>query len=87
MWGITPERRGGLANMRDNVHCNMKRRQEKWNENKIAQHTAASNGRLDQRVKLLITTNGQLQMAGSDTLDLQILGGIASKLENLGNRE
>ncbi len=48
----------------------------------VRQHTTEGDGGTDEGVELLITTNGQLQMAGSDTLDLEILGRVASKLEN-----
>ena len=45
--------------------------------------SSAGDGGLDQGVQLLVSTDGQLQMAGSDTLHLQILGGVASQLQNL----
>ena len=35
-----------------------------------------------QGVKLLITTDGQLQVAGSHTLYLEVLGGVTSQLED-----
>ena len=50
----------------------------------VGDHTAAGNGGLDERVQLLITTNGELQMARSDTLHAQITGSVAGELENLG---
>ena len=49
------------------------------------QDTSEGNGGADQGVELLITTNGELQVAGSDTLDFQILGGIACELEDFGS--
>ena len=48
--------------------------------------SASGDGRLDERVQLLVTTDGELQMARRDTLHLQILGRVAGQLENL-NRE
>ena len=45
--------------------------------------TATSNGCLDQAVKLLVTADGQLQMARSDTFHFQIFAGIACQLKNL----
>ncbi len=45
--------------------------------------TAASNGGLDEGVKLLVTADGELKVARGDTLGLEVLGGVAGKLENL----
>ena len=47
-------------------------------------NSAAGDGRLDERVQLLVTSDGELQVAGGDTLHLQILGGVAGQLEDLG---
>ena len=52
----------------------------------VGDDAAAGDGRLDQGVELLVTTDGELQMARRDTLHLQILGRVAGQLENL-NRE
>jgi len=38
---------------------------------------------LDEGIQLLITTDGKLQMAGGDTLHLQILGGVTGQLQHL----
>ena len=48
--------------------------------------SASGDGRLDERVQLLVTTDGELQVARRDTLHLQILGRVAGQLEDL-NRE
>lgn len=48
--------------------------------------SSSSNGGLDECIQLLVTTDGELQMAGSDTLHLQILGGVASQLEDLSGQ-
>lgn len=40
------------------------------------QYTSEGDGRTDQRVELLVTADGELQMAGCDALDLEILGGV-----------
>jgi hypothetical protein len=48
-----------------------------------AVHASARDGGLDERVELLVSTDGELQMAGSDTLHLQILGGVSGKLKHL----
>ena len=45
--------------------------------------TTAGNGGLDEGVQFFVTTDGKLQMSGSDTLHLQILGGVTGQLENL----
>lgn len=52
----------------------------------VGNHTAACDGRLDQGIKLLVPTDGQLQMAGSDTLHFQVLASIASQLQDLGSQ-
>lgn len=46
------------------------------------QDTTESNGGADQSIQLLVTTNGELQVAGRDTLDFQILGGVTGKFED-----
>ncbi|CAN6309399.1 unnamed protein product [Urochloa humidicola] len=50
----------------------------------VRDDTSASNGALDEGVELLISTDGQLQVARGDTLDLQVLASIPSQLQNLG---
>ena len=42
----------------------------------MRQHATVGDGGTDQCVELLITADSQLEMAGRDTLDLQILGGV-----------
>merc|ERR1712053_55638 len=49
----------------------------------MGDHTASSNGGLDEGVQLLVTTDGELQMAGGDTLHLEILTGISCQLQHL----
>ena len=49
----------------------------------VRNDTTASNGGLDEGVQFFVTTDGKLQMSGSDTLHLQILGGVTGQLENL----
>ena len=49
----------------------------------VRNDTAAGNGGLDEGVQLFVTTDGQLQVPGSDTLHFQIFGSISSQLENL----
>jgi len=40
----------------------------------VGDHTAAGDGRLDEGVELLVTTDGELKVAGGDALDLLRLG-------------
>ena len=49
----------------------------------VRDNTAAGDGGLDEGVQLFVTANGKLQVPGGDSLHLQVLGGIASQLENL----
>lgn len=43
----------------------------------VRDNTAAGDCSLDQRVQLLVTTNGQVEMARRHTLHLQVFGRIA----------
>ena len=52
----------------------------------VRDHTTASNSGLDQGVKLFITSNSELQVSGSDALDLEILGGVAGQFEDLSSQ-
>ena len=51
----------------------------------VGDDTTASNCCLDEGVELFIASNGQLQVSRSDSLDLQVLGGVASELEDLSS--
>merc|ERR1712130_124438 len=46
---------------------------------------APGDGRLDESVQLLVSSDGQLQMPWGDPLHLQILGRVASQLEHLSS--
>ena len=50
-----------------------------WND------TTAGNGSLDQSVKLFISPDCKQQVSWCDSLDLQVLGGIACKFKDLGS--
>ena len=52
----------------------------------VGDDTAARNGGLDQGVELLVTTDGELQVARRDTLDAKVLRGVAGQLEHLGGQ-
>ena len=43
-------------------------------------------GRSDQGVQLFVTTNGQLEVSGSDAFDFEILGRVACKFEDFGSQ-
>ena len=51
----------------------------------VGDDSAAGDGRLDQGVQLLVSSDGQLQMPRGDPLHLQILGRIAGQLKHLEN--
>lgn len=43
------------------------------------QDTTKGDGGTDQRVQFFVTANSELQVARSDTLDLEVLGSILKK--------
>lgn len=45
----------------------------------MGQDTTEGDGGSDEGVKLLVTTDSELEVAGSDALDLEILGGVLKK--------
>jgi hypothetical protein len=46
--------------------------------------TTTSNSSLDKRIKLLITTDSELEVTGSDTLHLVVASSVTGKLHDLG---
>ena len=52
----------------------------------VGDDTTTSDGSLDQRVQLLVPSDGELQMPGGDPLDLQVLGCVASQLQHLSSQ-
>ncbi len=52
----------------------------------VRDDSPAGDGGLDEGVQLLVSPDGQLQMAGGDALHLQILGRVARQLKNLNKR-
>lgn len=52
----------------------------------VRDDTAAGDRGLDERVELLVSADGQLQVAGRDALDLEVLGRVARELEHLGRQ-
>ena len=51
----------------------------------VRNDTSSSDGGSNYVVELLISSDSQLKMAGGYSLHLQILAGVASKLENLSS--
>lgn len=58
------------------LHLEQQRTVDTW------QDTTESDGGADQSIQLLVTTDGQLQVAGRDTLDFQVLSSVTGKFEN-----
>lgn len=52
----------------------------------VRKNTTTRNGRTDQEVELLISSDGELQVTGSDTLDSEIFGGVTWGLANCLDR-
>lgn len=50
----------------------------------VWEDTTKGNGGSDQGVEFLVSADGELKVAGRDTLDLEILGGVSGKLEDFG---
>ena len=51
----------------------------------VGNNTTASDGGLDQSIEFLVTADRELQVAGSDALDLEVLAGIACEFEHLSS--
>lgn len=49
------------------------------------QDTTEGDGRANEAVQLFVATDGELQVTRSDTLDLQILGGVAGQFQYFGS--
>jgi hypothetical protein len=50
----------------------------------VRDHAATGDGRFDQRVELLVTADGQLQVPWGDALHAQVARCVACQLEDLG---
>ena len=50
----------------------------------VGDDTTTCNGGLDEGVELLVSSDGELQMSGCNSLHLKVLAGVSCKLENLG---
>lgn len=49
------------------------------------QNTTISDSGANQSVEFLVTTDGELQVTRCDTLDFEILGGVACQFEDFGS--
>ena len=52
----------------------------------VRDDSAAGDGGLDQGVEFLVTADRELQMAGGDALDLEVLAGVAGQFEDFGRQ-
>ena len=52
----------------------------------VRDNTTASNSGFDQGVELFIASNSELQMSRSNSLHLEILGGVAGQFEDLSGQ-
>ena len=51
----------------------------------VRDDATARDGRLDERVELLVTTDGELEVARRDTLDAEVLRRVAGELQHLSS--
>lgn len=49
----------------------------------VGNHTSTSDGRFNQSIKFFVSANGQLEVAGSDALDLEVLACVSCQFEHL----
>lgn len=49
----------------------------------VRQHTTTGDGGADERIEFFISTNGELQVTGRDTLDTEILRGVTWQVRSL----
>lgn len=52
----------------------------------VRNDTTASDGSFDQGVELFVSSDGKLKMSWCDSLHLEILRGVTSKLKNLSSQ-
>lgn len=51
----------------------------------VGDDTTTGDGSLNESVELFVTSDGELQVSGGNSLHLQVLAGVASKLEDLSS--
>ena len=52
----------------------------------VRDHTTASDGSLDQGIELLITSDSELKMSGSNSLHFEVLASVSGQFENLSSQ-
>lgn len=52
----------------------------------VRQNTTEGDRGVNESVKLLITSDGELQVSGCNALDLEILGSVTCQFENFGGQ-
>ena len=52
----------------------------------VRNDTTAGDGGLDQRVELLVASDGEQQVSRRDSLDLEVLGRVTGELKHLGSQ-
>lgn len=52
----------------------------------VGQDTSAGDGGLDELIEFVISTNSQKQVTRIDTLDVHVLGGVSSELQQFGGQ-
>ena len=52
----------------------------------VGDNTTPSNCSLDESVELLVSSDGELKVSGRDSLHLEVLGCVSSKLQNFGSQ-
>lgn len=52
----------------------------------VRDDTTAGNSSLDEGVELFVTSDGELQMSGCNSLHLQVLAGVSGELKNLSGQ-
>lgn len=52
----------------------------------VRQNTTKGDRGVNESIKLLVTSDGELQVSGCNALDLEILGGVACQFENFGGQ-
>jgi len=50
------------------------------------QDASERNSGTDQGIEFFVTTDSELEVAGRDALDFEILGGVSCELENFGGQ-
>jgi len=52
----------------------------------VGDYSSSSDGGLDQRVQFFVSSDCELQVSGSDSLDLQVFGRVSCEFENLSGK-